>query len=381
MAYFDNASTTFPKPEQVYTFMNEFYRGGGASVGRGQYSLAKASGDLIANTRKKIQSLLHCEQRQVIFTHTATIALNMIIQGTIKAGAKEIYISPFEHNAVTRTLYAFEKQGEINIHVLDVDADLSFNLEKIRYQFNSIPPDFVIMSHASNAFGLVAPVEEVFGMAKKHSAITLVDMAQTAGLVDFNAGLETVDYAVFDGHKTLYGPTGIAGFVMNTQLDLPPIIFGGTGYDSANQDMPDSLPEKYEMGTFNTVGVAGLYAALTWLESITVEEVHKKEVRNRERLLMILSQYSWLHVIGNYPNNDYVGIVSCLIDGISSDSASMVFDRLGIAVRTGLECAPIAHQFMNTFPAGTIRFSVSYFTSEEDFNALKGALETIDEQL
>ncbi len=381
MAYFDNASTTFPKPEQVYTSMDQFYRGGGTSAGRGRYGLAKASGELIGDTRKMIQKLLHCGQKQVVFTHTATIALNMIIQGTIKAGAREIYISPFEHNAVTRTLHEFEKQGKVNVHLLEVNQDLTFTLEKIRYQFDEAFPDFVLVSHASNVFGLIAPVEEIFELAKKYDAITLVDMAQTAGLIDLDTGLQTIDYAVFDGHKTLYGPTGIAGFVMNTKMNLPPILFGGTGYDSANQDMPDALPERYEMGTFNTVGFAGLHSSLQWIESVTIQAIHEMELKNRERLLKILSQYSWLHVIGNYTNNNYVGIVSCLIDGISSDSAGTVFDRLGIAVRTGLECAPLAHRFMNTFPAGTIRFSVSYFTSENDFAELEQALEYIEDNM
>ena len=381
MAYFDNASTTFPKPNQVYTFMDQFYRGGGASAGRGQYSLAKTSGELISDTRKMIQKLLHCEQKQVVFTHTATIALNVIIQGIIKSGAKDIYISPFEHNAVTRILHEFEKENKINVHILEVDSNLKFNFEKIRYQFDSISPDFVIVSHASNVLGLVAPVKEIFELAKQFSAITLVDMAQTAGLIDFNVGSQLVDFAVFDGHKTLYGPTGIAGFIMNTQIKLPAILFGGTGYDSANQNMPDSLPEKYELGTFNIVGIAGLNAALKWIDKVSIEEIHGKEIENRTKLLKILSRFSWIHVVGIYPENNYVGIVSCIIDGISSDSAGKLFDLFGIAVRTGLQCAPLAHKFVNTFPAGTIRLSVSYFTSKEDFMELIKTLEAIDDQL
>ena len=381
MAYFDNASTTYPKPERVYTFMDEFYRAGGASAGRGQYALAMSTGSLIADTRKRIQWLLHCEKKQVVFTSTATIALNMIIQGIIRKGAKDIYISPFEHNSVTRTLHYFEEQNIIRVHVLEVDSDLKFNLEKIRYQFDDVAPEFVIISHASNVFGIVSPVEETFTLAKKYKAITLVDMAQTAGLIDLNAGNNVIDFAVFDGHKTLYGPTGIAGFVMNKQVELPPVLFGGTGYDSANQNMPDSLPEKYEIGTFNTVGIAGLNVALQWIEEISIESLYKREVEHRRKLVEILSDYSWLHIIGDNSPNEYVGIVSCIIDGISSDSASKVFDRLGISVRTGLECAPLAHKFMNTFPAGTIRFSVSYFTTNVDFDCLREALDKIDEEI
>ena len=247
MAYFDNAATSYPKPEIVYSFMNDFYRENGASAGRGKYKAAMSASSLIAETRMRIQELLHCPAKQVVFTPTATIALNMILQGLIRTGITNVYISPFEHNAVTRTLHYFEKQGHIKVHQLTVTADLVYDLERIRYQFEAVSPDLVIVSHASNAFGLIAPAEEIFKLAKQFKAITVLDMAQTAGLIDINVGLNVFDFAVFAGHKTLYGPTGISGFVMSPDILLPPVLFGGTGYESANQDMPSSLPEQYEI--------------------------------------------------------------------------------------------------------------------------------------
>ena len=381
MAYFDNAATTYPKPEEVYSFMDRFYRECGASVGRGHYSLSRSTAQMVAETRSLIQDLLHCPAKQVVFTPTATIALNMIIQGVINAGAKNIYISPFEHNAVTRTLHHYEKNGQISVYQLSVSQDLSYDLARIPYQFDANKPDFVIVSHASNVCGLVAPVEDIFSLAKKYSAITLVDMAQTAGLVDCNIGLTTFDFAVFAGHKTLYGPTGISGFVMNPEIKLPSVFFGGTGYESANQDMPDSIPEKFEMGTQNTSGLAGLNAALHWNRSQSIQEIWNREQEHRRRLLDLLSDYWFIQIIGNNPAQTYVGIVSCLIDGISSDSAAGIFDRCGISVRTGLQCAPLAHQFLGTYPAGTIRFSVSYFSTDEDFEELRKALDFIEENL
>ena len=381
MAYFDNAATTYPKPEEVYSFMDRFYRECGASVGRGHYSLSKSTGQMVAETRSLIQDLLHCPAKQVVFTPTATIALNMIIQGIINTGIKNVYISPFEHNAVTRTLHHYEKSGQISVYQLSVSPDLTYDLERTRYQFDAVSPDFVIMSHASNVCGLVAPVEEVFTLAKKYSAITLVDMAQTAGLVDCNIGLTSFDFAVFAGHKTLYGPTGISGFVMNPEIELPSVFFGGTGYESANQDMPDSFPEKFEMGTQNTSGLAGLNAALRWNRSQSIQEIWNREQEHRRRLLDLLSDYWFIQIVGHNPAQNYVGIVSCLIDGISSDSAAGIFDRCGISVRTGLQCAPLAHQFLGTYPAGTIRFSVSYFSTDEDFEELRKALDFIEENL
>lgn len=381
MAYFDNAATTYPKPERVYSFMDEFYRNSGGNVGRGNYAMAKTAGELIADTRKKIQELLHCPAKLVVFEPTATIALNIIIQGIIQTGVKNVYISPFEHNAVTRILHHFEKEGRISVTQLTVTNELEYDLKKIRYQFDAVRPDFVIISHASNTIGLIAPVEKIFSLAKKYGSVTLVDMAQTAGLVDCNVGLNTIDFAVFAGHKTLYGPTGISGFVMEPSIKFPSVIFGGTGYDSANPDMPESIPERYEMGTLNIAGVAGLNAALGWIKETSVIKIFNKEQEKRKVLLNLLEQYDFIKIVGNYAERKYVGIVSCLMEGVSSDSAGSILDELGIAVRTGLHCAPLAHQFINTYPAGTVRFSVNYFTCDKDFEKLAEAMDYIEENI
>lgn len=381
MAYFDNAATTYPKPEIVYASMDQFYRLNGANAGRGRYNLAQSANALIGETRALVQELLHCPAKQVVFTPTATIALNIIIQGLICKGAQTIYISPFEHNAVTRTLHHFEEAGTISVHQLTVSHDMKYDLDRIRYQFESERPDLVIVSHASNVFGLIAPATEICSLAKNFDATTVIDMAQTAGLVDCNLGLNMFDFAVFAGHKTLYGPTGISGFIMDPAIDLPPVIFGGTGFESANQNMPESLPERYEMGTMNISGIAGLNAALKWGLDQGIEAIWEKEQEHRKKLIELLQEYWFIKIVGNYPGRNYVGIVSCLIEGISSDSAGEVFDRCGIAVRTGLQCAPLAHQFVGTHPAGTIRFSVGYFTSEDDFTELRQALDYIEENL
>ena len=381
MAYFDNAATTYPKPETVYDQMDKFYRTSGANAGRGNYGLAQSAGQLIDETRTLIKQVLNCPSKQVIFTPTATIALNMIIQGLIREGAATVYISPFEHNAVTRVLHSYEKENHIKVYELTVTKGMEYDLQKIRYQFEEKKPDLVIVSHASNVFGLIAPVEDIFRLAKEQGSHTVADMSQTAGLVDCNVGSADFDFAVFAGHKTLYGPTGVSGFVMRPSVKLQPILYGGTGTESANQDMPDSLPERYEMGTLNISGIAGLNAALKWHFETGIVNIADKEMENRERLKKILKEYRWLKIIGDCTGRDYVGIVSCLIEGISSDSAGNIFSEQGIAVRSGLHCAPLAHKFMNTYPAGTVRFSVSYFTSEKDFKELKEALDYIDDNL
>lgn len=381
MAYFDNAATTFPKPNIVYDFMCDFYKNSGANAGRGHYGMAQSAGALIKDTRERLQKLLHCPAKQVVFTPTATIALNIIIQGLIKKGLRNVYISPFEHNAVTRTLHYFEKKGDIIVSKLHVNQNLAYDLERIRFQFDDIKPELIIVSHASNVIGLVAPIEEIFAIAKEYNAYTVADMSQSAGLVDTNVGLNCIDFAVFAGHKTIYGPTGISGFVMNPAIVLDPVLFGGTGSESANQNMPTSLPERYEMGTGNIAGMAGLNAAIKWIEEQGIENIWTLEMQHRKRLLDIISRYDFLKIIGYNDEQKFVGIVSCVMEGISSDSAGAIFDRFGISVRTGLHCAPLAHQFLDTYPAGTIRFSVGYFTSDVDFEALEEALDGIEDSL
>ena len=408
MAYFDNAATTFPKPQCVYDFMDSFYRNNGGSAGRGSHALSLSAGKLISDTRKRLQEILHCQNKEIIFTPTATIALNMILQGIIASAtlnnrnrntdgerSRTVYISPFEHNAVTRVLNHFEQKGSIKVNVLPVQKNLSYDFTEIESLFKKDKPDLLVVSHASNVIGLVQPVEKLCLLAKKFDCVTVLDMAQTAGLVDLNVGLETIDFAVFAGHKTLYGPTGISGFAMKAGFDLSPVLFGGTGYESANQDMPKDIPQRYEMGTLNISGIAGLYASTGWILETGIESIWMKEQDHRKCLLEILGKYDFVKVVENCHTDSrfltksqsleqevkYAGIVSCLIEGLPSDTAASVFSEQNIAVRSGLQCAPLAHKTLGTFPAGTVRFSTSYFTSEEDFLELEKGMEWIRENI
>ena len=421
MAYFDNAATTFPKPQCVYDFMDSFYRNNGGSAGRGSHALSLSAGKLISDTRKRLQEILHCQNKEIIFTPTATIALNMILQGVIASAtlnnrnrnadgerSRTVYISPFEHNAVTRVLKHFEQKGSIKVNVLPVQKNLSYDFTEIESLFKKDKPDLLVVSHASNVIGLVQPVEKLCLLAKKFDCVTVLDMAQTAGLVDLNVGLETIDFAVFAGHKTLYGPTGISGFAMKAGFDLSPVLFGGTGYESANQDMPKEIPQRYEMGTLNISGIAGLYAATGWILETGIDEIWTREQEHRKCLLEILRKYDFVKVVGNChtdsilltqnhggmghseltmpvgrqnSESQYAGIVSVLIEGLPSDTAASVFAEQNIAVRSGLQCAPLAHKTLGTFPAGTVRFSTSYFTGDEDFLELERAMEWIRENI
>lgn len=381
MAYFDNAATTFPKPVEVYDFMDKFYRNFGSSFGRSISKEQQTVSKLITDTRNKVKKLLHCENKFVIFTPTATLALNMIIQGILEQNIKNVYITPFEHNAVTRVLEHYTKGNKIIVRQLKVDENYQYDLNSIKYQFDVLNPDLVIMSHASNVTGLVSPVEKITGLSKEYGAVNVVDMAQTAGLIDMNVGLDSIDFAVFAGHKTLYAPQGISGFVMGSGIGLSPIIFGGTGFDSANHEMPNSIPERYEVGTVNTHAISGLYTSLNWIEKIGIENIYEQEKQNRQKLIDILSNYDFVDIVGNNSGLSYVGVVSFVIRGLSSDSAGRIFAENNIVLRTGLHCAPLAHKFLKTFPAGTIRLSTSYFTADEEYEELVAVLDYIEDNL
>ena len=377
-AYFDNAATTYPKPEEVYSFMDNFYREHGGNAGRGQYKLAANASRIMDETRSDLKKLLCCYNKDILFAPSATIALNQVIQGSISEKIKNIYISPFEHNAVTRVLYQYEARKKIKVNILPITNNFQYDLEEIEKVFMQSKPDMVIMSHASNVCGLIAPVEKVFNLAKNHNAITIVDMAQTAGLVPLNVGSDNIDFAVFAGHKTLYGPFGVAGFAKKSSLSPAPILFGGTGIDSANQDMPQVLPSRYEVGSQNIQAIAGLHAALKWRLNLG-DLMRVREEENHRKLVNLLKQYENITIVGPEDRNSCIGVVSCVFDGYSSDNISDVLDRFEIAVRSGLECAPIAHKCLGTFPAGTVRFSVGYFTSEQEFKILQDALDYIED--
>ena len=391
-AYFDNAATTFPKPAPVYDFMDAFYRSAGASIGRGQYKISSESSRIAFETRNLVKELLDCPNKEVVFTHTATIALNMILLGLAKKilqkSEKEkitVYISPFEHNAVTRVLHSLEKDGKADVKVLPIESGLTYDYEKIQAEFQSSTPDMLVLSHVSNVMGFIQPVERLCRLAKSCSkkCATVLDMAQSAVLVPLETGSDLFDFAVFAGHKTMLGPFGASGFVMKAGLSMPPVLFGGTGVESANEDMPSSMPGRYEMGSMNTHAISGLHAALSWWKNDT-ESIRKKEAENHSRLLSILEKYSFVKIIRpsrseQLPQTLFTGVVSCVFDGYTADEIGSALDEKGIAVRTGLQCAPLAHKTLGTFPAGTVRFSTQYFTEEEDFAALEGAMEWIGE--
>ena len=379
-AYFDNAATTFPKPEPVYEFMDQFYRECGVNVGRGNYASEQTASGIVHETRSLLLDLFHAEGYHVILQPSATIALNTVLRGLPWRDGMTVYVTPFEHNAVSRTLNYIARSCKIDIEVLAVDRKtLTYQNDRIQFQFQDKPPDIVMVTHASNVCGAIAPLADIFRAAKRYGATTVADMSQTAGLIDVDMKASCADYIIFAGHKTLYGPFGAAGFVAANPLQLEPLIYGGTGIESSNPLMPEVLPIKFEAGSQNVLAIAGLYAALKWINRIGAESIMEQESASRARLLELLHQYDMLEIIE--PKGPAVGVISCNVKGYSSDSIGEVFSELGVACRVGLHCSPSAHRFLGTYPAGSVRFSVGYFTNNEDFDGLRNALDYIEENM
>lgn len=379
-AYFDNAATTFPKPSIVYDYADSFYRNSGGNIGRGGNALAVAAGEIAKAAKNNLKKLYGCPADEVIFTASATDALNRILLGLNLTKGDVVYCTPFEHNAVTRPLFHLAETTGIKIEVLPFDAETFMpRYEEIEEAFAAQPPRLVVMTHASNVCGAVVPVETVARMAKTYSATTVIDMSQTAGLLPLQLSSDLFDFAVFAGHKTLYGPFGIGGFFCKRGAKLSPVFFGGNGINSVEQRLPENIVQMEEIGSQNTYAIAGLKASTDWLLKQGLEAIRKIEMENRDRLLKCLRAAGFCSLVGESMECERIGVVSALFDGYSPDEGEMVLGRCGVAVRSGIQCAPYAHRFLGTLPAGTIRFSVSALTGDPEFDALERALDVINE--
>lgn len=379
-AYFDNAATTFPKPSVVYDYADSFYRNSGGNIGRGGNALAVAAGEIAKAAKSNLKKLYDCPAGEVVFTASATDALNRILLGLNLAKDDVVYCTPFEHNAVTRPLFHLAETTGIRIEILPFDDETFVpRYEEIEEAFVAQPPRLVVMTHASNVCGAVVPVETVARMAKAYGATTVIDMSQTAGLLPLQLSSDLFDFAVFAGHKTLYGPFGIGGFICKHGAELRPVFFGGNGINSVEQRLPENIVQMEEIGSQNTYAIAGLKASTDWLLEQGLEAIRKIEMENRDRLLECLRAAGFCSLIGEDMECERIGVVSALFDGYSPDEGEMVLGRCGVAVRSGIQCAPYAHRFLGTLPAGTIRFSVSALTGDPEFDALERALDVIDE--
>lgn len=375
--YLDNASTTFPKPEAVYREMDSFYRNYGGNAGRGSNPLARRAANLVQETRELLKLWLNAPE--IVFSPSDTIALNTVLFGARFRAGDVVYVSPFEHNSMARPLEHLRKTVGIVIRQLPYGRQtMSCKLDEVKTLFRLEPPTMLCVSQVSNVFGVISPVEELAALARQASpsVIVLVDGAQAAGLIPLD--LSHIDAFVFSGHKSLYGPYGVAGIAFGRNWRPAPFIYGGTGTQSESIEMPQNGPSRFEAGSQNISAIAGLNAALCWLQEVGRDAINRHIGTLIENLYHQLSQIP--DVTLYIPSNSalHTGIVSLNVGGISPQAIENALGSQNIAVRAGLHCAPWAHSFLSTVKqGGTVRISCSYFNTDSEIQSLVEAIQSL----
>jgi len=376
--YLDNGSTSFPKAPGVGAAMANFVENIGVNIGRGGYEEAYSAAEVVLDTREKLCRLFHFDQPEnVIFTSGITASMNILLKGLLQPGDRVLTTS-MEHNAVMRPLRQLEAKG-VEVCVIPCSSDGT--LDWCAFVDLATPRTrALVMTHASNMCGTVMPVKEVAEYCQSLGIWTMVDCAQTAGILPIDMQDWGVDAIAFAGHKGLLGPQGIGGFLITDDLaaELDPLLSGGTGSISHMETVPDFLPDRFEAGTANLPGIFGLHAALTYLEQTGIDAVREHEMACTARLLEGFSKMEGLRIVGRNSLAGRTAVVS--VDFLHMDNADAAFlleDRYGIMTRCGLHCAPTAHKTVGTFPQGTVRFAPGRTTSMEEIDCALEAVSAI----
>lgn len=375
--YFDNAATSWPKPEPVYGAAEICLRRMSGNPGRTGSTRTIEAERLVYRARSCLARLLHAaDPSRIVFALNATDALNMAIKGIIEPGDHVLYTA-MEHNSVLRPLGALKRAGLIGATMIPCSEegapDLAF-LER------SIQPHtrLLIVNHASNVCGTIAPLDEMIEIAHRHGACVLVDAAQSAGVIPIDVETSQIDLLAFTGHKGLLGPAGTGGLYVRPGIDLKPWREGGTGSFSEQDLQPESMPERLEAGTLNSPGLAGLIEGVNFIEKTGLQQIRNREMAIYAYLRDKLARIPGIKLYGPAEPSRCTAVLSLTMEGVDCGELGYILESsYGILCRTGLHCAPLAHQALRTFPAGTVRLSPGFFTREADIDYLAGALAEI----
>ena len=389
--YLDNASTTFPKPREVADAVYQYMTGVGSNIGRGGYTSAYAAEEAVFAARQLLCDFFGGEDaKNVVFTKNVTEALNVIIRGLLQPG-DHVLVSAMEHNAVMRPLQLIGRElepgeqapaAEISFSRIPCDKEGNLQLEALPKLVQQ-RTKAVLMTHASNVCGTLLPLARVGEFCQDKGLLLLVDSAQSAGVFPINMQQLHIDALAFTGHKGLLGPQGIGGFVLREHMvkRLAPFIVGGTGSLSHTESTPRFMPDKFEAGTLNLPGIMGLAAGVRWLNQRGLASLRAHELALTEQLLtglLDLEQQGLLRIVGR---RDIVQRTSVVSIAATKQDLAVVAHRLneeyGIATRVGLHCAPNAHKTLQTYPTGTLRFSMGWHNNEEDIGAALKALREV----
>ncbi|MGS0763655.1 aminotransferase class V-fold PLP-dependent enzyme [Syntrophomonas curvata] len=374
MIYLDNAATSWPKPDAVGEAMVACIKNYGANPGRSGHRLAMQAGEKIYECRENLARLFGIgDPLRIAFTANATEAINLAVKGLLAAG-DHVLISSMEHNAVVRPLKKLESRG-VELSIVKADPGGRVDLKDIE---KSIKPNtrLLIVTHASNVTGTVNDVQSIGSLARAHKIIFMVDAAQTAGKYPVDVELMNIDLLAFPGHKGLLGPQGTGGLYVREGLTLDTLKEGGTGSVSESLEQPDFLPDRYESGTLNTPGIAGLNEGVKYILDTGIDNIRQHEKQLEEQMLKGLGQIPGVKAYGS--NNPELGVISITIDGRDcNEVGNELDDKYGIAVRGGLHCAFLAHETMGTQNTGTVRFSIGPFNTTGDIEQAITAVKTI----
>ncbi len=375
--YLDNAATTFPKPEPVIRAINDCLRFNGAVPGRSGHSLALKASREVFETRELIATFFNAANSdRVIFTNNATTGLNMAMKGILNKG-DHVIISNMEHNSVYRPLRHLEHQGIIELSAATCDETGLIDLNHLITLFRP-NTRMVVINHGSNVLGTVQPVNEIGRICRRKNVILLVDAAQTAGFIPIDMKTDRIDILIFSGHKKLYGPQGTGGMVINTEIQIEPLMQGGTGSRSESDIHPGFYPDRLEAGTPNTPGIIGLKAGLTWVMDKGLSAIKEHQLKLTRLLIEGFKQIEGVRVFnpGNWTNR--LPIVSIIVKNLNPAEVALKLDTgYGIQTRPGLQCAPLAHKAAGTFPEGTVRLSPGAFNTEKEIMLCVDALQQI----
>lgn len=366
--YLDNAATSSRKPESVKKAILNYYENIGASPGRGGYNDSIKAGRIILEARSKLADFFNVPKpEQIVFTHNVTYALNMGLKGVLKNN-DHVITTTMEHNSVLRPLKGLEQKGIIEVDYIQCADDGTLDPKKIqKYIKNNTK--LIVITYASNVTGTLMPVQEIADIAEKNGVYFFLDTAQAAGAYEIDFQKLKTDFLAFTGHKGLMGPPGTGGFALSQKLsnNMDSLIEGGTGSISDQEYQPDFLPDKFESGTLNTPGIAGLKAGVEFIETKGLDNIRQHELKLAEMFIDNLKQIDDINIYGPVDIEKQAPTISITHKEHDLGQLSYILDdKYGIMTRSGLHCAPFAHKTIGSFPEGTLRFSIGYFNTEDE---------------
>lgn len=377
MIYFDNASTSWPKPKEVLDEVTSYFYHVGVNPSRGAYQQALHAEQIVSETREGLAEMFNVQDPDhLCFTLNATQSLNIVLKGLLKPG-DHVLISNFEHNSIIRPLERILQTKGISYTVYESDKDGFFNVEQIENLITD-KTRLITCNHGSNVIGVINPLATMSKLAQKHNLLFLVDCAQTAGHTEIDVEKYKIDFLAGTAHKSLLGPSGV-GFLYIKNPDLVDTFSeGGSGHNSSSKKHPKTMPLKFEAGTPNYLGIAGFNASLRYLKDKNYIKIHNYEMELLNTLISKLKEIDEIVIYGTQELSFKIPLLSFNVRGLFATECSYTLDKeYNICTRGGLQCAPLIHRTLNTFPHGTVRVSLGYNNSLQEVDTLIDALKKI----